>query len=267
MVDKIKANLIIIGGAEDKKGKKEILKYVCSRIDKEKDILLITAVASEYPEEMCKKYKRVFGELGIKNILFLKINERCDAYLENNVQLVNKANLIFFTGGDQLRITSLIGGSPVYSKLIELAEKGVFLVGTSAGASVMSETMIVGGDDEESPRKCSINMAPGLGFIDKIIIDQHFAQRGRIGRLFSAIAQNPQILGIGIDENTAIVVTKEGMIQIIGEGAVYFIDGSDITYTNVSEQNVSEVLSIYNIKVNVLKKGNKFNIITKKTYE
>ena len=187
--------------------------------------------------------------------------------MENNVQLVNKANLIFFTGGDQLRITSLIGGSPVYSKLIELAEKGVFLVGTSAGASVMSETMIVGGDDEESPRKCSINMAPGLGFIDKIIIDQHFAQRGRIGRLFSAIAQNPQILGIGIDENTAIVVTKEGMVQIIGEGAVYFIDGSDITYTNVSEQNVSEVLSIYNIKVNVLKKGNKFNIITKKTYE
>ena len=96
MVDKIKANLIIIGGAEDKKGKKEILKYVCSRIDKEKDILLITAVASEYPEEMCKKYKRVFGELGIKNILFLKINERCDAYLENNVQLVNKENKICF---------------------------------------------------------------------------------------------------------------------------------------------------------------------------
>jgi cyanophycinase len=118
--------------------------------------------------------------------------------------LIKKAALIFFTGGDQLRITSLIGGSPVYDSLKEAGKQGKYIVGTSAGASVMSDTMVVEGEDDDSPRKCTLKMSPGIGFIENVIIDQHFAQRGRIGRLLAGIAQNPQVLGIGIDENTAI---------------------------------------------------------------
>ena len=151
--------------------------------------------------------------------------------------------MIFFTGGDQLRITSLVGGTPVYEALRKCLIKGIFIVGTSAGASVMSDTMIVQGNDDDSPRKCTLKMAPGLSFIRNVIIDQHFAQRGRIGRLLAGIAENPEVLGVGIDENTAISVNQDGKIEVIGEGAVYFIDASNITYTNVSELHSDETVS------------------------
>lgn len=139
-------------------------------------------------------------------------------------------------------------------------------MGTSAGASVMSDTMIITGPDEESPKKCTLKMAPGLGFIRGVIIDQHFAQRGRIGRLLVGIAENPESLGIGIDEDTAVVVKDNGEFKVIGSGAVYVIDGSGISSSNVSEQYPEEVLSIFNVKLHVLKKGNKFNIVSKLPY-
>lgn len=263
----LSGNLIIIGGAEDKEGKKEILNRVCSSINENEDMLLIATIATEFPEEAAKKYKDVFKELKIKNIRVLNITERIDAFEEANADLIKKASLIFFTGGDQLRITSLIGGTLVYDALKEAYEKGVFIVGTSAGASVMSDTMIVQGNDEDSPRKCTLKMSPGLGLIKDVIIDQHFAQRGRIGRLLTGIAQNPEVLGIGIDENTAIIVNREGLVEVVGESAVYFIDGSSITYSNVSELNAEEVLSMHNVKLHILTDGDKFNLIKKLPFE
>ena len=121
----------------------------------------------------------------------------------------------------------------------------------------MSDTMIVSGPDEESPKKCTLKMAPGLGLIKGVIIDQHFAQRGRIGRILVGIAENPQSIGIGIDEDTAIVVNETGDLQVIGSGAVYVIDGSRITNTNVSEEHPDDILSIYNVLLHVLKSGDK----------
>lgn len=267
MNDILSGNLIIIGGAEDKEGKKEILNRVCNSIDKDKDILLIATIATEYPKEAATKYKEVFGELKVKNIKVLDISERTDAFEEVNVDLIKEAALIFFTGGDQLRITSLIGGTPIYDALKDVCHSGKFIVGTSAGASVMSDTMIVQGKDEESPRKCTLKMSPGLGLIKDVIIDQHFAQRGRFGRLLTGIAQNPEILGIGIDENTGIVVNQSGLIEVIGEGAVYVIDGSSITYTNVSELHADEILSMHNVKLHILTDGDKFNLIKKSPFE
>ena len=267
MDNKLIGNLIIIGGAEDKEGKKEILKKVCNSINKNEDMLLIATIATEYPKEAAAKYKKVFGELKVKRIRILDIGERMQAFDEENVNLINQASLIFFTGGDQLRITSLIGGTPVYDALKQSVERGTFMVGTSAGASVMSDTMIVQGNDEDSPRKCTLKMAPGLGFIKDVIIDQHFAQRGRIGRLLTGIAQNPEVLGIGIDENTAIIADKDGIVDVIGEGAVYFIDGTTITYTNVSELHGDDILSMHNIKLHVLTDGEKFDLIKKAPFE
>ena len=263
----LSGNLIIIGGAEDKEGKKEILKRVCNSIDKNEDILLIATIATEYPKEAAAKYKEVFGGLKVKNIKVLDISERVDAFEDVNVDLINEASLIFFTGGDQLRITSLIGGTPIYDALKEACHKGTFIVGTSAGASVMSDTMIVQGDDEDSPRKCTLKMAPGLGLIKDVIIDQHFAQRGRIGRLLTGIAQNPEALGIGIDENTGIIVNKSGMVEVIGEGAIYFIDGNAITYTNVSELYADDILSMHNVKLHILTDGDKFDLVKKLPFE
>ena len=267
MSEKIKGDLIIIGGAEDKEGDKEILKKVCSSINKEKDVILIATIATEYPNEALDKYTKVFNGLGVINIKGLNIKERSDSLNKENIKIIEQASLIFFTGGDQLRITSLIGGTPIYDALKGASERGCIIVGTSAGASVMSDTMIVKGDDEESPRKCTLKMAPGLGFVKGIMIDQHFAQRGRIGRLLTGIAQNPEVLGIGIDEDTAIVVKDTGETQVIGTGAVYFLDARNITRSNVSEQYSDEVLSMFNVSLHVLKEGDKFNLLTKLPFE
>ena len=267
MNEKINGNLIIIGGAEDKEGDKDILKRVCGFINNDSDKILVATIATEYPEEALRKYKDVFTKLGVKNIDGLDISNRANAFEEKNLVYINEAALIFFTGGDQLRITSMVGGTPIYDALKSASKRGCIIVGTSAGASVMSDTMIVQGEDENSPRKCTLNMAPGLGFIENVMIDQHFDQRGRIGRLLTGIAQNPEVLGIGIDEDTAIIVTDKGIAEVIGNGAVYFIDGSGITHSNVSEQYASEVLSIFNVKLHVLKEGNKFNILTKAPFE
>lgn len=267
MKEILSGNLIIIGGAEDKENKKEILNRVCNSIDKDKDILLVATIATEYPKEAAAKYKKVFKGLDVKNIKILDISNRLEAFEQSNADLIKSAALIFFTGGDQLRITSLIGGTSVYDALKEVSQKGTIIVGTSAGASVMSDTMIVQGEDEDSPRKCTLKMAPGLGLIKDVIIDQHFAQRGRIGRLLTGIAQNPEVLGIGIDENTGIVVNKEGIIEVIGEGAVYFIDGSAITHTNVSELYADEILSMHNVKLHILTDGNRFDLIKKSPFE
>ncbi len=267
MSEKVSGNLIIIGGAEDKKGDKEILKRVAKYIDPENEKLIIATIATEYPEKSYQNYKNVFSDLGIKNIDKLDISTREDAFNMKNVELINNSNLLFFTGGDQLRITSMIGGSPVYDAVKELCDNGGLIAGTSAGASVMSDTMIVQGEDDESPHKCTLKMSPGLGLVNNIIIDQHFAQRGRIGRLLTAIAQNPEVLGIGIDEDTAIVVSDKGTAEVIGSGAVYFIDGSSIDYSNVSEQYSDEILSMFNVKLHVLKDGNRFNLLDKVPFE
>lgn len=262
-----KGNLIIIGGAEDKEGDKEILSYVAQQVKGEKDLLVIATVATEYPKLAAEKYERIFSELGVKNIKALEVSTRKDCNDDDNIKMIQEASLIFFTGGDQLRITSILGGTPIYNEMNTMIKKGCYFVGTSAGASVMSDTMIVGGEDEESPRKCTLKMAPGLGFLQSVIIDQHFAQRGRIGRLLAGIAQNPGVLGIGIDEDTAIVVDNEGLLQVIGSGAVYIIDGGGISYSNVSEQYQDELLSMFNVKMHVLTSGKKFDLKTRVPFE
>ncbi len=256
--------LIIIGGAEDKKGDKKILNDVCQHIDKESQLLVIATVATEKPIEVGNEYSGIFHNMGIKNVGVLDVENREDALKIENVELIEKASLIFFTGGDQLRITSILGGTPLYTSIKRKYTEGCVFVGTSAGASVMSDTMIVKGMDDESPRKCTLKMAPGLGLINGVIIDQHFAQRGRVGRLLVGVAENPQVLGIGIDEDTSIIVNKENVFRVLGSGAVYIIDGSNISDTNVSEQYQDNILSIFDVKMHVLKTGDKYDLNTKR---
>lgn len=257
---------IIIGGAEDKKNKMEILKYVASKL-KGDNTLLIATVASEEPNEIIKEYTKIFKSLSVKNIKELSINKRDECFHLEKISLIKEADIIFFTGGDQLRITSILGGTPIYKILKEQIINKCIYVGTSAGASVVSETMVVCGEDDESPCKCYVNMSKGFGFLKNVIIDQHFAQRGRIGRLLAMVSQNPENIGIGIDEDTAIVVDSNKVMKVIGSGAVYIVDGRSITYSNISELGKKEVLSIYNIKLHILASGKKFNLITKEPFE
>lgn len=250
--------LLIIGGAEDKQGESLILRNVVDSVGKGKLVVLTTA--TEDPVKAGVTYHEVFTRLGINDMEVLDIPSREDA---NNPRLrkkLEKADCIFFTGGDQLRITSILGGTGIYDDLKRIYETGGTLVGTSAGASVMSGTMIVEGNDNEPARKCTLKMAPGLGFLPEVIIDQHFDQRGRIGRLLCGIAENPQILGIGIDEDTAIKVFPDDHFEIIGSNAVTIVDGRSLTSTNVSELNPNELLAITGATLHTLPAGYGYHI-------
>lgn len=258
-----RGTLIIIGGAEDKQADKTILKTVLQLSGgKDKSIVLITT-ATQKPEEAGMLYKKVFGELGTDKVSNFNIFNRASANDENIVSEIAAADCLFFAGGDQLRISSILGGTPVHKAITDFYYSGKVIAGTSAGASMMSEIMVVEGKDEEAPRKCTLKMAPGMGLLNSIIIDQHFNQRGRIGRLLAAVAQNPNVLGIGIDEDTAVVVNKELCFRVEGSGVVTVVDGRDINYTNISEQFPNEPLAITNVKLHVFPKGYGFDLITR----
>jgi cyanophycinase len=256
--------LIIIGGHEDKTGEQEILKQVTKRAGSEGDKLVIATVATSLPEEVAAEYTAVFKKLGVKHIAHLDVRNRRDAYQESNIEALQDAAVVFFTGGDQLRITAHLGDSPVYSLIQEIYDRGGVIAGTSAGASVMSETMMVSGAQEESNVIGDLRMAPGLGLLKGVVVDQHFAERGRIGRLIAAVAQNPRNLGVGIDENTAIVLENQASFTVAGSGAVYVVDGTDISDTNLAEGDMDEVLSCFDIRLHVLKAGQQFNIDTRR---
>jgi len=182
------------------------------------------------------------------------------------VMLLERASTVFMTGGDQLRITSQIGDSPVYQTLMKLHNRGSLIVGTSAGASAMSETMLVGGDNDDSPLVSGPEMAPGLALMTGVIIDSHFAERGRLGRLLGAVALNPRNIGIGIDEDTAIIVEENSSFRVLGSGAVYMVDGSDVSYSNLSEKEKNDTLSVTDVKLHMLVDGDGFDLRERRPY-
>jgi cyanophycinase len=225
--------------------------------------LIVTTIASHEPEGYFENYDEAFRDLGVKDVQELDIRERSETRDETNLQLFDGATGLFFTGGDQLKITSQLGDTPMFCRMMEIYENGGVIAGTSAGASVMCETMLVKGSGRESHRIGDLHMAPGLGLVKDAIIDQHFAERGRIGRLFGAVAQNPRVLGIGIDEDTAIIVEDEKSFRVVGSGAVYIVDGSEVTHSNIAEQKEDRVLSIYNVRIHVLSSGDEFDLSTR----
>ncbi|ARO33751.1 cyanophycinase (plasmid) [Rhizobium sp. NXC14] len=253
--------LIIIGGHEDHDGDRVILKEVASRIKDGK--LVLATVASHEPDGYLEKYRSSFAELGVPDVTELYIDERDQAAMDEKLDGLRQVRAVFFSGGDQLRITSLVGDTPIYRQIHDIFAGGGVIAGTSAGASAMSETMLVRGRNASSFRIGDISMATGLGLLPNVIIDQHFAERGRIGRLIGAVSQNPRVLGIGIDEDTAIVVQGH-QFRVIGSGAVYLVDGGDVTHSNIAEASPEEALSIYDLRLHVLGSGDRFDLETRR---
>ena len=252
-------SLLIIGGHEDKEGDKTILRMLAKKVGKSGKIVVAT-VASGEPLGSFHDYERVFRGLGVRHVHHLTIESREEAQLESRLNILKDADAVFFTGGDQLKITSQIGDTPIYSRVHQIFEAGGVIAGTSAGASVMTETMMVSGGGDESHRiRSGLALAPGFGFLQNVIVDQHFAQRGRIGRLLGAVAQNPRILGIGLDEDTAILVQR-GKFQVIGSAAAYVVDGSKVTFSNVNEADPGMALCIYGVKLHVLNQSDTFDL-------
>ncbi|MFC4638164.1 cyanophycinase [Deinococcus hohokamensis] len=249
--------LIIIGGHEAKKGQRDILREVARRAGDGR--LVIATVASHTREGYFESYQEGFADLDVGELTELYLDERAEALKPEATDVLQNATGVFFSGGDQLRITSLIAQTPIEERVREIYEKGGVVAGTSAGASVMCETMLVSGNSEETYRAGEIKMAPGLGLVRGVIIDQHFAERGRMGRLLGAVAQNPRVLGIGIDENTAMVVQGE-QFQVIGAGGVYVADGSGVTHSNVAEARRGDTLSLHGVRLHVLSDGDRFDL-------
>jgi cyanophycinase len=252
--------LVIIGGHEDKTGEKEILAHVAEIANGGK--ILIATLASSVADEVWKDYKKAFHELGVRDVEHLDIPDRNCAFDAVHIAAVKGTSLMFFTGGDQLEITTKIGGTELCDTIQEAFHRGMAIAGTSAGASVMSETMLIGADSSEGNSSLAYRMAAGLGFLRNVVIDQHFGQRGRIGRLLSAVARNPRMLGIGVDENTAVVVNGS-RFEVIGQNSVYVVDGRAVTATNLSHEEEPMSMSIYNVKMHVLNCGDCFDLGTR----
>jgi cyanophycinase len=251
--------LVIIGGAEDKTGECEILREFFSLAGGRKSRLNVLSTASEDPEAG-DQYRRIFLDMGAEEVRVLAVQNRKEANQAQFFRFFDDNSGIFFTGGDQLRITGILGGSILGTALHRAYVTGAIVAGTSAGASAMSETMLVGGLDDATPKKEIIRMAPGLGLLNGVVVDQHFAQRGRIGRLLAAVAHNPYILGVGIDEDTAIVVRESGSFKVIGSGAVTVIDGKQVSHSNVSESDSDQSLALTDVCLHLLARDYGFHL-------
>jgi cyanophycinase len=258
--------LILIGGREDKHGERVILSEVVSRVGD--GTLVVATLASAEPDCQWRRYQRAFSELGVSRITHLAVTERADALDRRATEVLNDATAVFFTGGDQQQIVAKLGGTALLARLRELSEAGALLAGTSAGAAAMGEVMLVarGGRDDSHKVRNAFYMTRGLGLVRDLIIDQHFAQRARIHRLLGAVGENPGVLGIGIDEDTAVVVQPHVGFEVIGSGAVYVVDGSRLTHTNVSAQASKSTLCLFDVALHILNADSGFDLATRRPY-
>ncbi len=251
--------LIIIGGAEDKERECTILREFVRLSGGREAQLVVMTVATGLPGEVGATYRDIFERFGAKRVDIVDTERREDAENSRDIEIIQQATGVFFTGGDQARITDLLKDTEIDDLLHQKFNSGLVIGGTSAGAAMMPETMIVEGDAETHPRLETVTLEPGMGFLSGVAIDQHFSQRGRLGRLVSTLIQHPSMLGIGIDENTAIIVNGEE-IRVIGEGGVTIIDLADLSHTNVDESLHDEALAICGAKLHILPDGYRFSL-------
>ena len=261
----IGGHLLVIGGAEDKYNERRILKKFLQLAGGKNAEILIVPVASDFPEFAADVYVQAFRNLGIANPRVLRATSRQDVFNADADALLDGITGVFISGGDQMRLVSILGGTQFSQKLRNLAiETKLVIAGTSAGAAGMSATMIARGESTPHPQKNSVRLSPGLGFLKNIIIDQHFTERGRISRLITAVSYNPYNLGIGIDENTAIILDQEGLLEVFGEGAVTIVDGSQITYNEIAEVDEFQEFSISGVQIHILRDGLEYDYFARK---
>lgn len=280
---KIKGKLIIIGGAVDKGSFTEtdldknapnnlnffeegILKRIIKEsIHKENSRIEVITTASKIPREIGPEYVKAFNFLGANNVDVLHIEKREQANDADVLNRLRKADVVMFTGGDQLRLTSILGGTPFDEMLIDKYQNEDFVyAGTSAGAAAASNNMIYQGSSSEALLKGEVKITSGLGLIDDVVIDTHFVQRGRIGRLFQAVVGNPKVLGVGLGEDTGLLITNGKQMEAIGSGLVILVDGREVKDTNLTQVELGQPISINHLVTHVMSKYDTFNLDTLK---
>nr|WP_298410905.1 cyanophycinase [uncultured Halomonas sp.] len=252
--------IVAIGGAEDKTSDLEVLKRVFALAPEGNNEVAIIATASGIPEQVLPAYQTAFERLGASHIHALDIQDRKQASDPDNVQLINQSGVIFFTGGDQLRLTNVFGGSSTLTAIRERLIAGAVVAGTSAGAAALPSTMIYNGASADALRKGSVNMTSGLGFIDYLIIDSHFLERGRFSRLMQIGATNPEYLGVGLGEDAGVIVHPNRILEAIGPGHVILIDSRDLASSNIADLSMGEPIAVENMILHAMVSGHGFDI-------
>jgi cyanophycinase len=271
-----KGTLLLIGGAEDKGEAKdsameeknnnfqhfEILKELLPKEKKSSAAIEIIATASSVPDEMNKIYKKAISKAGYKKIGFIKIKDREDARRPEYRERILKSHAVMFTGGDQFTLAAMLAGTEALNAIREKYEddRQFVVAGTSAGAMAMSKIMIYEGGVEEALLKTDLKLSTGLGIFDTCIVDTHFIKRGRFGRLANAVIMNPEALGVGLGEDTAVLVKKGTEAECRGSGSVIIIDGRGIGQTNIAEADDNTAVYVENLKVHILSNGCRFSI-------
>lgn len=253
--------ILVIGGAEDKVHGKEILQTFF-RLSGGSDARIgIVPCASREPTLIGERYYRLFSDMGAKEIKVIDVRERSSADDSVYRDFVEECTGIFLTGGDQLRLCGLLADTPLMNRIVERAQtREISLAGTSAGAAVMGHHMISGGSSAESPNRALVDMAMGLNIIPGVLVDQHFYNRNRLARLLSAISSHPELLGIGIDEDTCAMFESDGLIRVLGKGVVTIVDAREMSYSNQSKAHGSQPLSMHNLKLHILGYGDRYDL-------
>jgi cyanophycinase len=254
--------IIAIGGAENKENDRRILERFVSASGGDRADIVVIPTASR-AHETGARYQRLFNDIGAARVSVMDFDTRRDSQEPGRLMRLEQASGIFFTGGNQLRLTTLLGGTPV-AKLIRAANaRGVTVGGTSAGASILSEHMIAAGDEGSAVVAGSVRLAPGLGLTNRFIIDQHFRQRDRLGRLLTALAYNPFAVGIGLDEDTAAVIGPDETVEIEGSGGVTIVDASEVSYSSIDSVEEGQPACVLGLKLHILVAGATFNLHTR----
>lgn len=257
-----KTAVLIIGGAEDKVHGREILHTFFGRAGSSDAHIAIIPSASREPSIIGARYLSIFEEMGAKKVEILDIRERqqCE---EDYIQACLAASTgVFLTGGDQLRLCAVLADTPAMEIIQTRVKRGqLTLAGTSAGAAVMGHHMIAGGGSGESPNRALVDMAVGLGILPNVIVDQHFHNRNRMGRLISAIASHRDRIGMGIDEDTCALVEGDGTLQVMGKGTVTIVDPGEVSHTNNPDISSNEPLSVHNLRLHILSYGDRYHLL------
>ena len=254
--------IIPIGGAEEKLHNPQILDRFVDVCGGKSSRISIIPTASEL-EDTGRNYEKLFRKLGVRHARVLPFETREDCESSEFLDYIDKSDGVFMTGGNQLRLSTTIGGTEVATRIRRRNASGMHVAGTSAGAAFMPEHMIAGGLEGSTPSPDMVTMAPGLGLTNKFIIDQHFRERDRLGRLLTALAYNPFAIGIGLDEDTAAFIRPGDDLEVVGSGGITVIDPVDLSYSSMDRARRGEPVSLIGVKLHILISGGRFEIETR----
>lgn len=260
---KPKGILIPIGGAEDKEGHKDVLHKVIAETKKKKVKVCVITIATSEPDETAADYRKAFKNFDSVSLTFIYFEKRDQADTKENLQKIKECDLVLISGGNQLKLSNLLGATELLTliKTRFYDEPHFVIAGTSAGAAAMSNTMIISGNAEDALTMGELGLMNGLDLINSLCIDTHFTERGRFGRLIQAVACNPAVIGVGLGENTALIIKEANEVEVIGSGLVTIIDGASISYTNLAEIESGDPLTIEGVKLHVVGPGKRFSIL------